>query len=92
MWCPGCDDLHEIRIGEWSWDGSLEAPAVSPSILVTMEVPSLPALARRCHSFLRAGVWEFLSDSTHALAGQSVPMVPMPDWLTREARTEGEPS
>lgn len=32
-----------------------------------------------CHSFLRAGVWEFLSDSAHSLAGQSVPMVPIPE-------------
>lgn len=32
-----------------------------------------------CHSFLREGVWEFLSDSAHALAGQTVPMVPIPE-------------
>ena len=34
-----------------------------------------------CHSFLRTGVWEFLGDSAHHLAGQSAPMVPLPDWL-----------
>lgn len=34
-----------------------------------------------CHSFLRAGVWDFLSDSAHKLAGQKVPMVPLPDWM-----------
>lgn len=33
-----------------------------------------------CHSFLRDGVWDFLSDSAHALAGQQVPMIPIPDW------------
>lgn len=31
----------------------------------------------RCHSFIRDGQIEFLSDSTHALAGQTVPL---PDW------------
>lgn len=36
-----------------------------------------------CHSFLRAGVWDFLGDSAHDLAGQKVPMVPLPDWLWR---------
>lgn len=34
-----------------------------------------------CHSFLRAGVWDFLGDSAHKLAGQKVPMVPLPDWM-----------
>lgn len=34
-----------------------------------------------CHSFLRNGVWEFLGDSAHHLAGQNVPMVPLPDYL-----------
>lgn len=36
-----------------------------------------------CHSFIRKGQWEFLGDSTHALAGQNVPLVPLPDWLVR---------
>lgn len=30
-----------------------------------------------CHSFVRNGVIEFLSDCTHALKGQHVPL---PDW------------
>lgn len=37
-----------------------------------------------CHSFLKAGVWQFLSDCTHAMAGQSVPAVPVPQWLIKE--------
>jgi hypothetical protein len=31
----------------------------------------------RCHSFVRGGQIRFLSDSTHALAGQTVAMQPM---------------
>lgn len=34
-----------------------------------------------CHSFLKRGKWEFLSDSAHSLAGKTVDMVPLPDWL-----------
>lgn len=30
-----------------------------------------------CHSFIREGYWEFLTDCTHELAGQRVPMVPV---------------
>lgn len=32
-----------------------------------------------CHSFVRGGRIEFLSDSTHALAGQTVPLPPWPE-------------
>lgn len=32
-----------------------------------------------CHSFVRAGRIEFLSDCTHALAGQTVPLPPWPE-------------
>ncbi|MCZ4340562.1 hypothetical protein O4H52_03015 [Sphingomonadaceae bacterium G21617-S1] len=31
-----------------------------------------------CHSFVRNGQIEFLSDCTHALAGQTVPLPPFP--------------
>lgn len=34
-----------------------------------------------CHSFLRDGKWQFLSDCAHELAGQTVDMEPLPDWL-----------
>lgn len=30
-----------------------------------------------CHSFIRDGQWQFLTDCTHALAGQTVDI---PDW------------
>lgn len=36
-----------------------------------------------CHSFIRDGRWQYLSDTAHRLAGQTVPMVPVPDWLVR---------
>jgi hypothetical protein len=61
----------------WDWDGNTEAPTLSPSILTR-------AGSEVCLSFLRAGVFEFLSDCTHPLAGQSVPIPDLPDWLVRE--------
>lgn len=86
VWCPGCKGLHMVRTPHpdgtntgalWSWDGNTDAPTFEPSILV--QGGSVPGY--RCHSFLRAGVWEFLSDCSHELAGQRVPMVPLPDFL-----------
>jgi hypothetical protein len=100
MWCPGCQDAHRITFGSpdsWTWDGNETAPTINPSILVTgvqweheekfyrpghSSVPT--GGETTCHSFVRAGQWQFLADSTHALAGQTVPMVPLPEWLTEE--------
>lgn len=43
----------------------------------------------RCHSFVENGRIRFLSDSTHELAGQTVPMGPLPSYLLEhETRKE----
>ena len=77
---------------QWDWDGNLESPTIDPSLLVTStqwevgghfhkgshQVP--PGGITRCHSFIRAGQMQFLSDSTHNLAGQTVPMLPVDQW------------
>lgn len=137
--CPGCQGAHPFTIElspdypnrgngraepVWSWDGNLEAPTFSPSMLCYSTVhickgehpPEIckdhdncdqrshlilnedwrengakefghntphtrePAWGN-CHSFLREGQWQFLNDSAHSLAGKTVPMVPLPDWL-----------
>lgn len=79
--CPGCKMRHGIYITPteynypvWSFDGNLEKPTFAPSLLVTWDHGEEHE-ARRCHSFIRNGVWEFLTDCTHELAGQKVPMI-----------------
>lgn len=83
--CPGCKAIHQIPVrgdwrgaAVWKWDGNLERPTLSPSILKHPTPGAQPphGSLERCHSFVRAGVVEFLGDSTHELAGQSVPMDP----------------
>lgn len=92
--CPGCastrdgyDGLHMLPItGDgskrptWTFDGNLEQPTLSPSILTRS---SWEGVEYVCHSFLRAGVFEFLTDSTHPLAGQHVPLPPLPGWAAK---------
>lgn len=137
--CPGCKSAHPftIEVGPdhpkgsngipapvWQWDGNLECPTFSPSLLCYNSAhicqdehpPEIcndhdncgerahlilnedwrengarvyghntphtrePAWGN-CHSFLKKGQWQFLNDSAHSLAGQTVPMVPLPDWL-----------
>lgn len=91
LWCPGCEDSHRVTVGapdSWVWDGNETMPTISPSILVsshkTFDADHNIVETPRCHSFVRGGSWEFLTDSTHTLAGQTVPMVPLPDWLNDE--------
>ena len=91
LMCPGCDDAHSVVVWQatgvtgpvWGWDGDLEHPTVSPSLLVQMSwaAGTPEAGHRRCHSFVRAGRWEYLTDCTHELAGQTVDLAPLPDWL-----------
>ena len=74
FWCPGCEEPHMPSIegaAPWTWDGNRERPTLSPSILVT------DGQGNRCHSFLRDGKLEFLTDCTHKMAGQTVAL---PDW------------
>lgn len=85
VWCPACDDLHGLPVNTtehtpaWDWNGNLEAPTLTPSILSNYNGDP----PRVCHSYLTDGVWNFLSDCTHAMAGQQVPSPPLPEWFLR---------
>jgi len=79
--CPGCKMSHSVtvdgyknqRSATWGWNGNLEKPTFTPSILVTWDWGEKHE-KRRCHSFITNGVWRFLNDCTHELAGKEVPM------------------
>lgn len=93
FWCPGCDRRHTVAVGEgppprWGWDGSVDRPTFTPSVLVEgvhkltddecaayMRGDALPEPRPfRCHSFVTDGQIQFLGDCTHALAGKTVPL------------------
>lgn len=90
FWCPGCDEAHQVIIeGDkaWGFNGDLEKPTFTPSYL-TWNDPNPKADPKydpkgkyrngfRCHSFVKDGNIEFLSDCTHKLAGQTVEL---PEW------------
>lgn len=89
--CPGCASVGDNRSGlhmlpvntdlkkpAWTWDGNLEAPTITPSILTGKGTKEI------CHSFLTNGIFNFLTDSTHELSGQHVPIPDLPDWVTNE--------
>jgi hypothetical protein len=70
--CPGCGCAHMISVPGWTFNGDFEKPTIRASVLVNGggENPSTP----RCHSFVTDGMIEFLSDCTHELKGQTVPL------------------
>jgi len=111
-WCPGCQSAHSVAVNPgWSWDGNVEAPTLSPSVLVTSGHfiegregrecwcdynAEARAAGRepdgfectRCHTFIRGGLIEFLSDCSHGLAGQTVPIPPLPDHMREPVQAD----
>lgn len=94
FFCPGCRCGHSFNTKHaqpeqpvWHWNGSMEKPTFSPSLLVrgtqqltdeeiavVMGGGKVEPRPLRCHSYVRDGMIEFLSDCTHELAGKTVPM------------------
>jgi hypothetical protein len=95
FWCPGCEDVHVIPHEVWQVSNGISGLTIKPSILMyehqkfinedlkwdALLDPSNITTAPRCHSFVTDGEIQFLSDSTHALANQTVDVPPLPDWL-----------
>jgi hypothetical protein len=74
FYCPGCKTPHSFSVRFWEWNKNLETPTVRPSLLT--EGPSIG----KCHLFITDGLIQFLGDSTHELANQTVDL---PDWEAR---------
>lgn len=83
--CPGCDCDHQIFTDgyphsgpRWQWNGDLVKPTFNPSLLVRWDYGP-QRTPKVCHSFIKDGQIQFLSDCTHRLAGQTVPLPPYED-------------
>jgi hypothetical protein len=57
----------------WTWNGSVDSPTLAPSILTRFDSGD-PTESYVCHSFVTDGMVQFLSDCTHGLAGETVPL------------------
>ena len=54
--------------GCWTWNGSTDTPTLRPSVLTQGH-------DFRCHSWINDGAAQFLEDCSHALKGQTVPLL-----------------
>lgn len=87
--CPGCGDHHTVPIAgpsAWQWNGSLDRPSLTPSLLVRSGhfAPHWKQgdacwcgkgygfACYQCHSIVTDGRILFCGDSSHALSGQTV--------------------
>ena len=82
--CPACGFEHSFNVDleghgkhvndTWSFNGDYDKPTFTPSMVSNQgqQKEHHPI----CHSFVREGMWQFLGDSTHSMAGQRVPMIP----------------
>lgn len=86
--CPACREDHVFRItgaGAWDYNGNPWRPTLTPSILVTgkhwltdaelkrvMAGGKVKPKDKRCHAYITDGMIEFLGDSLHDMAGQTV--------------------
>jgi hypothetical protein len=91
-WCPGCEEMHRIHVDApnssgacWVFDGNIKLPTFTPSINIRIgPMPTVPfgrpdaGKMHICHYFLKVGQIQFLSDSTHLLAGKTIllPLIP----------------
>ncbi len=83
FYCPGCDCGHTIPVlgpHKWNWNGSLEAPTFTPSILVN--IGSANPMMPICHSYITDGKITYLADCGHNLKNQTVEI---PDWDTADS-------
>ena len=92
--CPACGFEHSFSVdleghgkhmnAVWSFNGDYESPTFSPSM--GFNLGNQEEFHPICHSFLRDGIWQFLGDCTHEMAGQHVPMIPPEPDATFERR------
>lgn len=74
FWCPGCECAHRYAVPRWSFNGNEQSPTFTPSLLCSSEKFC-------CHLFMTDGKLKFLGDCTHKLAGQTVDVPELPEWL-----------
>lgn len=74
--CPGCGTSHMPEPGTWSFNDDMERPTFTPSIKVTWTMGP-EHTEHVCHSHVTDGRIQFIADSTHDLAGQTVDLPDM---------------
>ena len=81
-YCEGCRRLHLISVtkpnqysnAQWTFNNDYEKPTFTPSINIV----------GHCHYFITDGNIMYCGDSTHSLAGLTVPLPNFPNWILED--------
>lgn len=84
--CPDPDNCGERGHLIMNWDQGRQQTTDGGERILGHDTHTRATAWGNCHSFIRSGQWQFLADCAHKLAGQTVPMVPVPDWLLARKR------
>jgi hypothetical protein len=90
--CPGCKDVHVINLDSsrplnqsyWEFNGNIDFPTITGAIRVwseSRERGKLKLVKKVCEFEVKGGCIIYNADTTHELAGQTVPLPPLPDWF-----------
>jgi len=95
-WCPGCEKMH-ILPDNWNFvNHDLEKPTFTPSFKHTgvktvhvngkwtgefVKDENGKPVPQCCHYILTDGVLNYCGDCTHSLAGKSIPIPPLPEFM-----------
>ena len=91
IFCPACQCGHLFYTNHanakrnWTFNGDLESPTFSPSMLIHR---SSFGSQKRCHSFVRDGKIQFLSDCEHDLKSQIVKLPNIDNDAEETPKTE----
>lgn len=71
----------------WNWNGDVEKPTLTPSILTSIDLPKGKKVS---HFFVKDGMVEFLGDCTHEHAGKTLPLsdITKQDWFDVRSNSE----
>lgn len=76
FYCPGCKMIHAVGLQVHKFNNNLDKPTFDPSILCNW-VPE-----RVCHSYVKDGNIQFLTDCFHELAGKTVELPEFTDDMS----------
>lgn len=85
-WCEGCGYEHAFALsnepygGHHQFNGDLENPTVSPSLLQGGD--------KVCHSFLNNGQMQYLGDCHHDLKNQTVELRDIDEMIEKRKNTK----
>lgn len=88
-YCPGCKGMHPLPSNRgWAFNGDLDRPTFTPSFRHSWKrfhsytdagVGVGEPFECVCHYIVTNGNVQFCGDSTHSLAGQTIPMPDLPE-------------